>query len=154
MISELQINEIIKDQLATDDVFIVELAVKPGNQIVLSLDKMTGISIDYCVKISKLIESHFDREIEDFELEVSSAGIGQPFKVYNQYLKNLNNNVELLLRDGKKLKGLLINVIPEGFSVRVENMVKPEGKKRKELQVVDHSFKFEDVKSVKDIVVF
>ena len=154
MISELQINEIIKDQLTADDVFIVELAVKPGNQIVLSLDKMTGVSIDYCAQISKLIEGHFDREVEDFELEVSSAGIGQPFKVYKQYLKNLDNEVELLLRDGKKLKGTLIEVTPEGFSVRVENMVKPEGKKRKELQVVDHPFKFEDVKSVKDIVVF
>jgi ribosome maturation factor RimP len=154
MIAESQILEIIKDQLTADEVYVVELAVNPGNCIVLSLDRMTGVGIDYCIQISKMIEGHFDREVEDFELEVSSAGIGQPFKVYQQYLKNLGNQVEVLVRDGRKLKGELCDVKPEGFTIKIETMVKPEGKKRKELQIEEHLFKFEDVKSVKDIITF
>jgi ribosome maturation factor RimP len=154
MINESQVLEIIKDKLETDDVFVVELSVSSGNRIALTIDKMSGISIDYCVQISKLIEQSFDREVEDFELEVASAGIGQPFKVFKQYQKNLGNQIEVLSSKGIKLKGELVAADAEGFTVKVETMVKPEGKKKKELQIVEHRFKFEEVKSVKDIITF
>ncbi|MBN2742860.1 MAG: ribosome assembly cofactor RimP [Marinilabiliaceae bacterium] len=146
--------EIIKEQLAADEVYVVDLIVHPGNRIELCLDKKTGVSIDYCVKISRMIDSQFDREVEDFEMEVSSAGIGQPFKVLQQYEKNLNNEVELLTNDGKKMKGQLIEVAADSFTVKVESLVKVEGKKRKELQISEHRFAYDAVKYVKDIVVF
>jgi ribosome maturation factor RimP len=154
MISESHILSLIKDRLEEDGVFLVELSVNPGNRIVVVIDKNSGISIDYCIQINKLIENSLDREVEDFELEVSSAGIGQSFKVHQQYLKNIGNEVEVLTRASQKLKGKLIDVTGEGFTVSVPTMVKPEGKKKKELQVIEHQFKFEEVKSVKDIITF
>jgi ribosome maturation factor RimP len=154
MITEPKVLEIIKERLEADEVFVVELTVLPGNRISLTIDKMTGISIDYCVQISKLIESGFDREVEDFELEVASAGIGQPFKVLKQYQKHLGKQVEVLATSGIKSKGKLLSFTDEGFTIESEVMVKPEGKKKKELQIIEHRFKFEEVKSVKDIITF
>jgi ribosome maturation factor RimP len=154
MITESQILEIIKEKLEADDVFLVELKVAVGNRISVTVDKLTGISIDYCVQLSKYIDASLDREIEDFELEVWSAGIGQPFKVVKQYQKNIGNNVEVLTLSGQKLKGLLVAVSDSDFTVKVETKVKSEGKKKKELQIIEHLFKFEEVKSVKDIVTF
>lgn len=146
--------EAIQARLDADDVFLVELTVAPGNRIAVTIDKMTGVSIDYCVQISRLIEQAFDREVEDFELEVASAGIGQPFKVEKQYHKNLGKQVEVLTKTGQKLKGELASVGHDGFVLKVETLVKPEGKKKKELQIFEHPFKFEEVKSVKDIITF
>jgi len=154
MITESHILSLIQEKLEADGVFLVELSVHPGNRIVVVIDKNSGVSIDYCIQINKLIDSAFDREVEDFELEVSSAGIGQPFKVHQQYLKNLGNQVEVLTRNSQKLKGELTEVNSEGFMVKVEAMIKPEGKKKKELHIIEHRFKFEDVKSVKDIITF
>ena len=84
--------------------FIVEITVKPGNKIIVSIDSFTGIAIDDCVAISRSIEANFDRDIEDYELEVSSAGLTQPFKVFQQYQKNIGKNVEILFKNGQKLK--------------------------------------------------
>nr|WP_319401315.1 ribosome assembly cofactor RimP [uncultured Carboxylicivirga sp.] len=154
MIDQTLIENIVAEKFEQDDVFIVELAVKPGNKIVLVIDSDNGIPISYCIEVSKLIDSKFDRDVEDFELEVSSAGIGQPFKVLRQYYKNLGNDVEILTTGGNKIKGKLTAVNEEQFSVEVEEMVKVEGKKRKELQVRTDDFKYDEVKQIKDIISF
>lgn len=154
MIEPTFIENIVAEKFQQDDVFIVELAVRPGNKIVLVIDSDKGIPISYCIDVSKLIESHLDRDQEDFEMEVSSAGIGQPFKVLRQYHKNLGNEVEVLTTDGKKLSGKLIAVSNVGFDLEIEEKVKVEGKKRKELQVRKLDFKFDEVKQIKDIVSF
>nr|WP_321405740.1 ribosome assembly cofactor RimP [uncultured Carboxylicivirga sp.] len=154
MIDPTLIENIVTAKFNEDDVFIVELAVRPGNKIVLVIDSDNGIPISYCIEVSKLIDSQLDREVEDFELEVSSAGIGQPFKVKRQYHKNIGNDVEVLTADGAKVKGKLTTVAEDGFSVEVEEKVKLEGKKRKELQVRLIDFKFDEVKQVKDIISF
>ncbi|MCU4162739.1 ribosome assembly cofactor RimP [Carboxylicivirga caseinilyticus] len=154
MIDPTLIENIVTAKFNEDDIFIVELAVRPGNKIVLVIDSDNGIPISYCIEVSKLIDSQLDREVEDFELEVSSAGIGQPFKVTRQYHKNIGNDVEVLTADGAKVKGKLTTVAENGFSVEVEEKVKLEGKKRKELQVRLIDFKFDEVKQVKDIISF
>ncbi|MBS2097760.1 ribosome assembly cofactor RimP [Carboxylicivirga linearis] len=154
MIDPTLIENIVAAKFEDDEVFIVELAVRPGNKIALTIDSYNGIPISYCIEVSKLIEANLDRDQEDFELEVASAGIGQPFKVLKQYHKNLNNEVEILTADGKKIKGKLTAVAEDGFSVEIEEMVKVEGKKRKELQVQVVDFKFDEVKQIKDIISF
>lgn len=154
MIETNIIKGIVAEKFEQDDVFIVELAVRTGNKIILVIDSEEGISISYCIEVSKLIEANLDREVEDFELEVSSAGIGQVFKVWRQYQKNLGNEVEVLTEEGQKFNGKLTDLSEVGFSVEVEEKVKVEGKKRKELQVRTLEFKFDDVKQVKDIISF
>lgn len=154
MIKESQIQGIINDKLQEDEMFLVELVVKPGNKIYVMIDHDDGVPISYCIELSKMIEAGLNRDEEDFELEVASAGIGQPFKVKRQYQKNIGREVEVLKADGKKITGKLLEVGESDFSIEVEEMVKVEGKKRKQLQVNQVNCKFDEVKQVKDIISF
>ncbi len=152
MIVKEQIWSLIADKLEADGFFPVEVTVKPGNRIEILIDSENGVPIEYCVEISRLVEHSFDREEEDFELEVSSPGIGQPLRVAQQYHKCLGHPVEVMAHDGAIQKGILEVITDDGFVVKEEKMIKPEGKKKKELQIINHQFSFEDVKRVKEIL--
>jgi ribosome maturation factor RimP len=110
--------------------------------------------IEDCVELSKFIEAGLDREQEDFELEVGSAGIGQPFKVLRQYEIHLGEQVEVLTREGKKFVGELSNVTSEEFTVTTTQKVKKEGQKRPVMEEVDYTFKYTDVKYTKYVIDF
>lgn len=109
MISKSYIEEIIQTELSGQALFLVDIAVRPGNRIAVELDSDRKVSIDDCAKLSRLIESKLDRETEDFELEVSSAGMGRPLKLPRQYLKYIGREVSLRTHDGRELIGVLIN---------------------------------------------
>ncbi len=104
--------------------------------------------------LSRFIEAHLDREVEDFELEVGSAGIGKPFKVMQQYINNIGNEVEILLKDGKKLKGVLKDATGDSFTVTTQKKVKPEGAKRPQLVDEDVTLAYGDAKEVKAVIKF
>jgi len=154
MITQEQIIQIIKEKIEADDCFIVEVKVSTSNKILVTIDSLEGINIDYCIQISRLIESSFDRDEEDFELEVSTPGLGQPLKVYNQYKKNLGKEVEITPFETAPFKGILKTITEDGFEVEEEKKVKIEGKKKKELKVFNHKYTFDQVKSVKLIISF
>ena len=154
MITKEQILEIITEKIEADDCFIVDVKVSASNKITVLLDSMNGVNIDYCIQISRMIESSFDRDEEDFELEVSTPGLGQPLKVIDQYKKNIGRQVEITPFESAPFKGELTEVSEEGFVVKEEKKVKIEGKKKKELKVFNHNYKFDEVKSVKIIVSF
>ena len=154
MISETKIFDLIKEQLEEENVFLVSLKVASGNKINVQIDSFKGITVESCIRFSRLIEHSLDREIEDFELEVSSPGIGQPFKVHQQFLKNEGKKVEVLIKSGIKIEGILAKVRNEDFTVKVDKLVKVEGKKKKELQIIEYTYKFDDVKSVKEVISF
>ena len=154
MITDTLIEGFISEKLQQDEMFIVELVVQPGNKIVVVIDNDNGVPISYCIELSKLIESNLDREVEDFELEVSSAGIGQAFKVLRQYKKNIGRDVEILTAEGKKLSCKLLSVDDTGFDVEIGEMVKFEGKKRKELQLKTVRYIFHVSKYLKRYNVF
>ena len=107
-----------------------------------------------CVELSRFIEDHLDREQEDYELEVGSAGLGQPFKVEQQYKNFVGKEVEVLDADGKKYKGVLKSVDGRDFTVTTKEKVKVEGKKRPEIQEVDHQFSMDGVKYCKYLISF
>ena len=154
MITESHILSLIQEKLEADGVFLVELSVHPGNKIVVVIDKNSGVSIDYCIQINKLIDNAFDREVEDFELEVSSPGIGQPFKVLQQYIKNRGKQVEVTVAANNVVQGVLEVVEPETFTIKVEKMEKREGEKKKSLHVEMQTYNYKDVKSVIEIITF
>ena len=154
MISETKIFDLIKEQLEEENIFLVSLKVASGNKINVQIDSLKGITVESCIRFSRLIEHSLDREIEDFELEVSSPGIGQPFKVHQQFLKNEGKKVEVLIKSGLKIEGILTKVRNEDFTVKVDKLVKVEGKKKKELQISEYTYKFDDVKSVKEVISF
>ena len=125
MIDVKLVENIVEDYLINKpDVFLVDVKISPKNEIVVELDSFTGLGIDDCIALNKEVESKLDREVEDYELEVGSAGLTSPFKITKQYEKYRNKPVEVLLKDGKKYEGLLIDNDESGFSIEVENINK------------------------------
>ena len=134
--------------------FLVDVAISPDNKIVVEIDHAEGVWIDDCVELSRFIESKLDREEEDYELEVGSAGIGQPFKVLKQYLIHIGKEVEVLTRDGKKLEGVLKDANEENITLTVLKKVKPEGAKRPKLVEEDITYTYNDIKYTKYLISF
>lgn len=134
--------------------FLVGIEVKTGNVIVVEIDSDEAVSIDDCVALSRWLEEHLDRDKEDFELEVGSAGITSPFKVLRQYVKNIGNEVEILLKAGVKLTGVLKEADENGIVVTVEKQVKPEGAKRKITVQEDQSYTYDEIKYTKYLIRF
>lgn len=154
MIEKEKVKGLVDRWLEGKDYFLTDLTVSDDDRIVVEIDHKDGVWIEDCVELSKYIEASLDREEADFELEVGSAGIGQPYKVLRQYENNVGSEVEVLTADGRKLTGLLKEVTPEGFVVVVKTKVKPEGAKRPKMVDVDNSFNFADVKEVKSVIKF
>ena len=148
------IKKLAEEWLEGKDYFLVEIEVSPDNRIVVEIDHADGVWIEDCVDLSKYIEDHLDRDKEDFELEVGSAGLGQPFKVPQQYINFIGKEVEVLDANGKKIKGTLKAVDGNLFTVTTQEKVKVEGKKRPVLTPVDHQYEMDKVKYTKYIISF
>ena len=144
----------MEEKLASSSNYLVSVEVQPGNIIVVEIDNDDAVSIDDCVELSRYIEEHLDRDAEDFELEVGSAGITSPFKVLRQYKKNIGNEVEVLTKNGVKLTGLLKSADEEGFVVTVTKQVKPEGAKRKVTIEEDLPYTYNEIKYTKYLIRF
>lgn len=132
MIDKQIIEQIVERTLEGTDCFLVETKISPDNRVIVEIDSDTGVDIDICARINRAIEAEVDRDVEDYELEVGSAGLTAPFKIKRQYEKNLGNEVEVLTRDGRKLTGVLASVSEDGtsFTLEVTKKVKEPGKKR------------------------
>jgi ribosome maturation factor RimP len=154
MISKETIGQIVTDFLTDSDYYLVDIKITPDNRILIEIDSFNGVSIDFCVELNRHIESQFDREVEDFELEVSSAGLTEPFKVRKQYEKNIGNEVETLTKTGKKLTGILTEVHENEFVLQIEKTEKPEGSKRKVTVTENLTIPYEDIKTTKYIIRF
>ena len=102
--------------------------------------------------LSRFIEASLDRDVEDYELEVGSAGIGQPFKVLQQYINHIGQEVEVLPKSGAKLKGILVSADEKGFAVQVQQKQKVEGSKRPKTVEVEMPFGYDEVKYVKYVI--
>jgi ribosome maturation factor RimP len=154
MILKDTINQIVENYLAATDYYLVDVKATPDNRISVEIDSFEGVSIDFCAELNRHIESQFDREVEDFELEVSSAGLTEPFKVIKQYEKNIGNEVEVLTKAGKKLSGILNEVHEDNFILQTERSEKPVGAKRKMTVLENLTFSYEEIKYTKYIIRF
>jgi ribosome maturation factor RimP len=154
MILQSSITELINDKLEADGYFFVNIEIKPSNDIIVFIDNDKGVSVDYCAEISRLIENSFDREIEDFSLEVSSPGLGQPFKVLKQYKKNIGKEVEVFTNKKVKIIGILTDASEDYINIKDTKKVKVDGSNKKELQITLHQFGYEEIKYVKEIIKF
>ena len=154
MIDRNIVSGIVNEWLEDKEYFLVDVSVSPDDKIVVEIDHAEGVWIDDCVELSRFIESKLDREEEDYELEVGSAGIGQPFKVLKQYLIHIGKEVEVLTRDGKKLEGVLKDANEENITLTVLKKVKPEGAKRPKLVEEDMTYTYNDIKYTKYLISF
>ena len=134
--------------------YVVDLVVHPGNKIVVELDGDEGASIEACMKISRYLEHDvLDREVEDFELQVTTPGLDKPFKVHRQYVNNVGRNVKVRREEGK-LEGLLKAVDEEKIVVETREKVRVEGRKKKEWVVTEHVIPFADIIETKVVISF
>ncbi|HBB08280.1 MAG TPA: ribosome assembly cofactor RimP [Bacteroides sp.] len=154
MIDRNVVQNIVEEWLEGKDYFLVEVTVSPDDKIVVEIDHAEGVWIEDCVELSRFIESRLNREEEDFELEVGSAGIGQPFKVLQQYINHIGMEVETLTREGEKLCGVLKDADEQGFVLTVPRRIKVEGSKRPKVVEEDRAFTYEDVKYTKYLISF
>ena len=154
MIDKNVVKKWVDEWLQDQEYFLVDIEISPDNRIVVEIDHADGVWIEDCVALSRYIEERLSRDDEDYELEVGSAGLGQPFKVPQQYINFVGKEVEVLDADGIKVKGILKAVDGNDFTVGVEEKVKVEGKKRPVKMEVDHVYQMDKVKYTKYIISF
>lgn len=154
MIEKKTVCQIVDEWLEGKDYFLVEVTNSPDSKIVVEIDHKEGVWIEDCVELSRYIESRLNREEEDYELEVGSAGIGQPFKVLQQYINHMGKEVEVLLKDGRKLSGLLKEADERYFVVTVQKKVKEEGAKRSKWVDENLTLKYDEIKYTKYLISF
>ena len=154
MINKDTVRSIVEEWLDGKEDFLVDIEISPDDRIVVEIDHADGVWIEDCVELSRFIEDHLSRDEEDYELEVGSAGLGQPFKVAQQYHCFVGKDVEVLDADGKKYKGVLKAVEGNDFTVTVQEKQKVEGKKRPQLVETDYTFQMDKVKYTKYLINF
>jgi ribosome maturation factor RimP len=154
MILKDTINQVVENFIAGTEYYLVDIKVTPDNQISVEIDSFEGVNIEFCAELNRYICSQFDRDVEDFELEVSSAGLTESFKVLKQYEKNIGNEVQTLTKAGKIFSGILTEVSENEFVMQVERSEKSEGSKRKVTIKEYLTFNYEDIKNTKYIIRF
>lgn len=147
MITESTVRALIEEKLEGTDLFIVSAKVLPSNRIRVFIDAVGGLNVMDCVNISRHIEGNLDREVEDYELEVSSPGLTEPFQHPLQYKKNVGREVKVTTLDGVQVKGLLTAFNED------EITVEPEAKKKKE-QVGPITIPLSTIKEAKTVISF
>ena len=152
MIDKNVVKTLVLEWLQGKEYFLVDVEVSPDDRIVVGIDHAEGVWIEDCVALSRFIEEHLSRDEEDYELEVGSAGLGQPFRVKRQYEIHVGHDVETQTLDGHKYKGILASVDDDGFSIEVMEKVKEEGRKRPVSKLVTRHFNFTEVAYTKYLI--
>ncbi|MFZ4739929.1 MAG: ribosome assembly cofactor RimP [Bacteroidales bacterium] len=152
MISKQKIADLIEEHLTGSDKFLVEFSVSPFNKIIVFIDGDNGVTITDCIALSRKIESNLDRETEDFELDVSSAGLDLGLRVNRQYIKNIGRTVDVKLNDNTKLCGILKVVDDKNITLELL----PSKKKKKTDEIIDLNkiIDFKDIKETKVVITF
>ena len=146
MIEKIKILELVNQALEGSDKFLVNLKITPDNRIYVDIDGDNGVTIDDCIELSRAIESQLDRDVEDFALDVSSAGADQPLKLTRQLVKNIGREVEVVTFDGEKTVGELTAADEENVTLRTAGSKKQPPK--------EVALKRRDVKTIKVVIKF
>ena len=149
MITKETIKTLTEEWLQGNDYFLVDISFSADDRIVIEIDHADGVWIEDCAELSRFLQERLGDELGDYELEVGSAGLGQPFKVAQQYVNHVGKEVEVLTTAGKKVHGILSAVEEPKFTVATQEKVRLEGKKRPVVQEVEHTFDMNEVKYCK-----
>lgn len=155
MITKDTIKELVEKWLAEHgSYFLVDIQMDGDDRIVIEIDHADGVWIEDCAELSRYLQDSLGDELGDYELEVGSAGLGQPFKVAQQYESHVGDDVEVVDAEGKKIVGVLKSVEGRAFTVTTKEKQVPEGKKRPVMVEVDRQFSMDEVKSTKYLLAF
>ena len=150
MITEKQIIKLVEEHLGEGEIFLVDLVIKRGNQISVFIDGDHRVTIEACRHLSRFLEESLDRETEDFDLTVSSAGADRPLKLPRQYRKNIGNDLELVSKSGDKFTGKVLKA--DELGVEIEQY--PVKKSKNEQEKIIVSLKYDEIKSAKEVISF
>jgi len=154
MITTEKIKALVEDKLSETEVFIVDIKIKPSNAITILIDSPKGVSISNCVEVSRYVESNLNRDSEDFELNVSSPGLDQPFKVQKQYFKNIGKQVEVVTNENQKITGTLISANENEIAIETKTKQKVDGKKKKQTIINNHIINYSQINQTKIVLLF
>jgi len=157
MISKKVVTELAQERIDELDkgLYIVELTIQDNNFINLLIDCKEGhVAVSDCISVSRNVEHNLDREVEDFQLSVSSAGMDQAFKVHDQYIKNVGREVKVVYNEHGSQVGKMIEVTDKQITLQTETKEKIEGKKKKETVVTNYEIPFTDIKHTKLVISF
>ena len=150
MITEQQLIRLIEGHLKDGEVFLVDVAVKSGNKISVFIDGDHRVTIEFCRELNHFLNESLDREKEDFDLTVSSAGADRPLKLPRQYKKNIGKALDVVTKTGEKLTGTVITVNETGIELEIQPLKKL--KKDQENKIL--ALNFSDIKSAKEVITF
>ena len=154
MIDKQRVIELTQEWLNGKEYFLVDVAISKDDKITVEIDHADGVWIEDCADLSRHIEAGLSRDTEDYELEVGSAGLGQPFKVLQQYIIHIGKEVEVLTKAGKKFKGVLKAANEQEFVIGITKKEKVEGSKRPQLVEEEIHSAYDKVKYTKYIINF
>ena len=155
MITKETLKTLVEEWLKKGDYFLVDIQMDGGDdRIVIEIDHADGVWIEDCAELSRFLQEKLGDELGDYEMEVGSAGLGQPFKVAQQYVNHVGDDVEVVDAQGKKIVGVLKSVDGNQFTVTTQEKQKQEGKKRPVLVDVDKTFQMDGVKYAKYLLAF
>ena len=154
MINKEVVKTLVDEWLQNGDYFLVDILFSADDRIVIEIDHADGVWIEDCAELSRFLQEKLGEELGDYELEVGSAGLGQPFKVEQQYKNHIGDEVEVLQADGKKVQGILKEVNGREFVVTVKEKQTVEGKKRPVMADVDKTYSMDEVKYAKYVLAF
>jgi ribosome maturation factor RimP len=157
MISKKKVKQLVEERIQELDngLFIVDLRISSSNQINVELDKYEGnVSVDDCIRVSRNVEHNLDRDEQDFELHVSSAGLDKGLRVFAQYKKNIGRDVRVKRKEDGKIEGTLIDATEEQIVIQNSRKERIEGKKKKQTIVEDHIIPMSNVLETKIVISF
>ncbi len=154
MITQDTVTQLIENKIAGTDMFIVEVNVRPGNVISVTLDSESGITIEACTEVHRHILHEMDREVEDYSLEVSSPDLSKPLQVFRQYQKNIGRDLGVKLKDKTKIEGELMTADESGITLKTEQKEEVPGKKGKKLVEREIVIAFADMAEAKVLIRF
>ena len=154
MINKEIVKTLTEEWLQGNEYFLVDVNFAADDRIVIEIDHADGVWIEDCAALSRFLQERLGEELGEYELEVGSAGLGQPFKVAQQYINHIGDTLEVLQADGKKVQGVLKAVDAPSFTITVQEKQKQEGKKRPVLVDVDKTYQMDEVKYAKYLLAF
>ena len=154
MINKEIIQTLTEEWLQGNDYFLVDIIFGADDRIVIEIDHADGVWIEDCAELSRFLQEKLGDELGEYELEVGSAGLGQPFKVAQQYQNHIGDTLEVLGADGKKVQGVLKSVEGRDSTLTIREKQKQEGKKRPVLVDVDKTYSMDHVKYAKYLLAF
>tara|TARA_B110000003_G_scaffold254456_1_gene270458 strand:+ start:17 stop:529 length:513 start_codon:yes stop_codon:yes gene_type:complete len=151
---QTKVIDLVNEALALNEsLYLIDLSITENNKIQVTIDGDKGVPLSECIRVSRNVEHNFDREEEDFSLEVSTPDIAHPLKVKRQYIKNINRILKVKTSE-EDIEGVLVEADEDKIVLNWKaREPKPIGKGK---VTVDKTatISYKDIKEAKVKIVF